>query len=129
MSSTRKAEVRRLFAFFVVGGINMLVGYALFAAFILVGLGTTLALLCATVIGVLFNYRTTGKLVFRSDRAVFRLFIIVYIAQFATNWLALKALAAAGVGPLPAQLIVLLPLAVATYAAMRSWVFNGGPRT
>jgi putative flippase GtrA len=116
MSSTREAEVRRLFAFCVVGAINMLVGYALFAAFILIGLGTTFSLLCATVIGVLFNYITTGKLVFQSDRAVFRLFITVYIAQFVTNWLA-------------AQLLVLPPLAVATYAAMRSWVFTAGPRT
>ena len=121
-------EARRLVAFLVVGGINMLVGYGLFAAFVLFGLGVTLSLVFATILGVLFNFQSTGRLVFRSGNPrLLPRFLAVYVVQFGGNLALLHALGAAGLSPLLSQLIVLPALAIASFLAMRRFVF-AGPR-
>src|SRR6516162_3637567 len=56
--------------FVLVGCLNTTVGYGLFAACILLGLPSALALLIATIIGVLFNYFSTGRLVFACRTSV-----------------------------------------------------------
>src|SRR5262245_31321361 len=72
--------------FLMIGCLNTAVGYGLFAAFILLGLPSALALLIATVIGVLFNYWSTGRLVF-ARRASSRLwlFVLCYAVIYVVN--------------------------------------------
>ena len=50
--------------FLLVGVLNTLFGYFSFATLIIIGLDYKLAALLATIIGVLFNFQTTGRLVF-----------------------------------------------------------------
>ena len=52
------------FRFLAIGVLNTLVGYGLFSLLVLIRLAPGVALLVATVLGVLFNYFTTGQLVF-----------------------------------------------------------------
>lgn len=58
---------KQLVKFLLVGGLNTLFGYAVFAVLISTGLHYTIAVFIGTLIGVLFNFKTTGKLVFDSQ--------------------------------------------------------------
>ncbi len=68
----------RFIIFLIVGGINTLFGYGIFCLFIFIGINYAVAALLATVCGVLFNFKTYGKIVFRSNdnKLIFRFFIV-----------------------------------------------------
>ena len=124
--SAPREGVGRFVRFLAVGGLNMAVGYALFAGLLFVGLPVTGALALATVLGVLFNYQSVGRLVFGGDGRDGTLvaFALVYGAQFMLNLAALRLLAAAGLSAFLAQALVLPVLAVMTFFALRRWVFR-----
>jgi len=50
--------------FVLVGVLNTLFSYFLYGSLILIGLNYKYAVLLATILGVLFNFQTTGRLVF-----------------------------------------------------------------
>ncbi|MGB6976950.1 MAG: GtrA family protein [Gammaproteobacteria bacterium] len=77
--------------FLFIGGINTLFSYALFSVLIHAGLHYTLAVLFATCLGVLFNFQTTGKLVFKNtnNRLIIR-FIAVYAVLYFVNIFIIK---------------------------------------
>jgi putative flippase GtrA len=121
----RDPEGRRFLIFLMVGGLNTLVGYCFFVALTYAGLGKTLAVVGATALGVLFNFFSTGRIVFDSGNlSLLPRFIGVYIVQCAANILLLNALTALGVHLLVAEAIILSALAVGTFFAMRRFVFN-----
>jgi putative flippase GtrA len=121
----RQPEGRRFFVFLLVGGLNTAVGYGLFAAFIFLGADTSLALAAATILGVLFNFKSIGRLVFESGNVrLLPRFVGIYAVQFGINLAALKALESTGASPLLAQLLILPPLAVASFIMMRHFVFR-----
>lgn len=126
--ATDRVELRRFVRFLLVGGVNTLVGYALFCTAVLLGLPDGVALALATVGGVLFNFQTIGRLVF-GEAGGRRMvpFVLVYAVQFLVNLAALRALGAAGVGPLAAQAAMLPLLAVGSFLAMRRFVYAAGP--
>lgn len=116
---------KRFLTFLAVGGLNTLVGYGLFAGFILLGAGSFPALAGATILGVLFNFKSIGRLVFQSGEArLLPRFVAVYAAQFVLNLGGLSALERAGLAPLLAQLVLLPVLAVGSFLAMRRFVFR-----
>jgi putative flippase GtrA len=122
--------IRRLWSipflrFLVVGGINTLFGYSVFALFILIGLHYVLAALLATICGILFNFKTTGTLVFknRDNRLIFRFFGVYLITYFSIVGL-LKLFDTAGVTPLVAGAIIVLPMGVVSFLLMRKLVFK-----
>jgi putative flippase GtrA len=53
----------RFVRFLLVGVLNTIFGYFLYGTLILIGLDYKLAVLLATILGVLFNFQTTGRLV------------------------------------------------------------------
>jgi putative flippase GtrA len=116
---------RRLGRFLVVGALNSAVGYGLFAGLVLLGLSPEAALLIATVLGVIFNFATTGHFVF-GNRNLHRImrFIVVYSVVYLFNAAALRGLTLLMVPPLLAQLILLPVAAVMTFVALRSFVFK-----
>jgi putative flippase GtrA len=111
--------------FLIVGGINTLFGYGLFAALILLGLPTPLAVVVGTILGLLFNFISTGGIVFknRASRLLPR-FIAVYVVQMGISVAALHVLETGGFHPLVAGALVLPPLAIFTYLALRRFVFR-----
>ncbi len=111
--------------FLFVGGLNTMVGYLIYAALILIGLPTPAAIVCSTVLGVLFNFFSTGTLVFQSRaRRLLPRFIGVYVVQMMLGIAAITLLERAGVHPLIGGALMLPPLAVFTYFAMRRYVFR-----
>jgi len=115
--------------FLAVGGLNTLVGYGFFVAFHALGLELTPAVICATIAGVLFNFLSTGRIVFASrGMNLLPRFLAVYAVQCGLNLVMLHALLTAGLSILLAEAIAMALLAVATYLAMKKFVFADAPQ-
>lgn len=119
------AERRRIIRFLAVGIGNTVFGYALFAGLVTVGVDSALALLGATIAGVIFNFFTTATLVFASrDHRLLPRFVLSYGISYLFNLALLKALEALGAGPLIAQLACLPPTVILSYLLLNRFVFR-----
>jgi putative flippase GtrA len=120
-----KALSNRLLRFFVVGGINTLFGYSVFAFFIWLGLHYAIAVLCATVLGVLFNFGTIGKLVFDrfSPALIFR-FVAVYAVLYLINVAGIKGMLLAGFNSYAGGAVMIVPMGVLGFFMHRKFVFG-----
>lgn len=121
----QNADVRRFITFLLVGGLNTVVGYAIFAALILLGLSTPAAVVLGTTLSVVFNFYSTGGLVFRNRSGnLLPRFVGVYVVQMGLGVVLLTALERAGLHPLVGALVAMPLLAVFTYLAMRRFVYS-----
>mgnify|MGYP001205365458 CR=1 FL=1 len=113
--------------FIFVGVINSLFGYGCFALFLCVGFHYTVALFLATIFGVLFNFKSTSALVFRShgNYFIFR-FIGVYIILYFINVIGIKAFYYIGVTHYVGGAILIMPMAVLAFILNKRFVFNYG---
>lgn len=112
--------------FVVTGVLNTLFGYAVFAGLVLAGMPAPAALLAATVVGVLFNFFSFGRLTFRRPE-LHRLprFLLAYAALYLLNLGLLVAVGKLfGLGPLPGQVLCLLVVAPTAYWLLKSKVFE-----
>jgi putative flippase GtrA len=72
--------------FLVVGIINSLFWYLIFSLFIFMDISYVLAVLFATIFGVLFNFKSFGVLVFKSnDNKLLLKFVLVYVFIYIFN--------------------------------------------
>lgn len=75
-----------LVRYLVVGGVNTVFGYSVFALLIYLGWHYSMALFFATIAGVLFNFQTFGIFVFgKSDWRLLWRFLAVYGFLYAVN--------------------------------------------
>lgn len=120
-----KPALPQFLRFLFVGGLNTAFGYALFALFACLGMPYPVAIGLATVLGVLFNYQTTGRFVF-SGPARGRLwrFFAVYGAVYLLNVAAVAALLRAGVNLYVANVLAIPPVVIASFLLQRSFVFR-----
>ena len=118
----------KFFRFLVVGGLNTLFGYSLFALLIFVGLHYSLAVLVSTALGVLFNFKTTGSIVFKhNNNALLFRFVLGYGVVYALNVGLLKALSLLGFNMYAGGAMLLLPMALVSYFLNSRLVFKGHP--
>ena len=124
------ALIRRLWAiqflrFLVVGGLNTVFGYSVFAAFILLGLPYPLAAFLGHTCGVLFNFKTYGTLVFKNknNRLIFKFAGVYLLTYFLTTGL-LWAFNYYGVHNLIAGAIIVLPVALVGFTLNKRLVFR-----
>ena len=115
----------KLILFFLVAGLNTLFGYGLFAGLIFVGVPYVLATLIAQVLGVLFNFKTYGTLVFKNkdNSRIFR-FIGVYAVTYITNislMLIIRELWRLNDYEIGA--ILAIPIGLLGFALNKKWVF------
>ena len=117
-------ERRRFAWFLVVGAINTGFGYAAFALFLWFGFEKSMAVVLGTIAGVMFNYRTIGSVF--SAQGVSRLphFVATYGVLLAANIALLRLVTAIGVGPYPAEALVVLAIAPVSFWIMRRFVFG-----
>ncbi|MCB1539193.1 MAG: GtrA family protein [Rhodospirillales bacterium] len=117
----------RFVRFLAVGGLNTLFGYGVYAVMIASGAHYALASGVALVLGVLFNFKTTGVLVFRSgDNSRIVHFVGVYAVAYGFNVGGIAVLQQCGLNDYAAGLVVLLPQAVLTYYLCQRFVFTTG---
>lgn len=111
--------------FVLVGVANTAFGYALFALFYLLLGSHQLAITLATVCGAVFNFHSTGRLVFRSrSRSALLPFVAGCAAVWLLNILLLEGLTALAISPLAGQTLALPLLVLLSYAINRYLVFG-----
>jgi putative flippase GtrA len=115
----------RFARFLVIGVFNTIFGYGVFALVYLATGVPTLAIVLATGIGVLFNFMTTGRVVFgnRDARAIIP-FVMGYAVTMAINIALVDAFLAAGINALAAQAFSLPIVVGASYLINAHLVFR-----
>jgi putative flippase GtrA len=117
--------VEQALKFLAIGLLNTAFGYSLYALFLFLGLSVSISLGAATILGVLFNFKTIGTLVFKSQNntLIFK-FIFVYAITFCVNLLLIRLLMDAGMNSYVAGGVVIVPLAAASFIANKYFVFK-----
>jgi len=111
--------------FLWVGGVNTLFGYSCYALFIFLGFDYKVAVLLATIIGVLFNYYTMGKYVFYSSgQGLIFKFILVYIIIYLVNIWLIGIFNKAGYNDYVSGLFSIIPCAVISFILNKFFVFR-----
>ena len=111
--------------FLITGVLNTLVGYALYAFFLVCGLSYSVSLGLATVLGVLFNFKTIGTIVFKADdNSLLLKFIAVYVFTFSANLFFIGLLITHGFGAFLAGIIVIIPLSIVSFLLNKYLVFK-----
>ena len=110
--------------FLFVGGINTAFSYSVYALCIFLKFHFTVASLISTVLGVLFNFKTTGTIVFKnSDNKLIFKFISVYVVTYFANICGLKIFDIFHFNMYYAGLIMVFPIAVLSFVLMKKFVF------
>lgn len=116
----------RFLLFLFVGGINTVFGYGIFALFIFCGMHYIIATLLATVMGILFNFKSTGGIVFKNkDNGLIFRFFSVYAITFILNVLFLKFALYSNFNIYIASFAITIPMAFVSYLLQRNLVFRG----
>jgi putative flippase GtrA len=89
------------------------------------GLPKELAALFSTLCGILFNFKTTGTIVFRNKNnwLIFR-FFGVYLFTYLINIGLLDLFEHFGVGPLVAGAIIIVPVSLLSFFLNKKFVFR-----
>lgn len=116
----------RFIRFLIIGGINTAFGYGVFALLIFLKVHYAVAALLSTIFGVLFNFKTTGTLVFESkdNRLIFK-FVGVYAIIYAINTASLKVFNFYRVDMYLAGALMILPMAMVAFVLNKRLVFKG----
>jgi putative flippase GtrA len=115
----------RTVRFLLVGILNSAFGFLVFSAVVWAEQGTIVALLAGNVAGLVFNFFSTGGLVFRT-LALHRLpkFVTCYVSMLIVNYALLEISANLLDSQIIAQAILTLPMAGLSYAVMTLWVYR-----
>ncbi len=115
--------------FLLVGGINTLFSYMVYAGLLYLGLPYAVANFGALSLGVLFSFRTQGRLVFGNTdgRRIFR-FAGVWGLIFLVNITIIWSLVRLGLNAYLAGAVAMAPVIVLSYFLQRLLVF-GLPQT
>ena len=115
----------RFVRFLFVGGLNTPFSYVIYAILILLNVHYTLATLISTILGIIFNFFTTGSIVFRNRKLSLMLrFFLVYGFTYLVNILLLSFFETKQVDMLIAGAIVTLPVALLSYFLNAKLVFR-----
>jgi len=115
---------KRFLRFLVVGVINTLFSYTIYALLTFLGVHYSLSIFLANGLGVLFNYKTIGKFVFnvQENRFIFRFFLI-YLVIYILSVLSVKFLLQIQVNKYLAGGLIALPMAILSFTLNKKFVF------
>lgn len=107
------------------GGLNTLFGYGLFAFFIFLHFNYLVAITFGTIIAIIFNFKTTGLIVFKSNdnKLIFK-FFGVYLIVYILNVIGLRIFNQFNVSNYIAGAVLLFPMAIVSFLLMRRLVFK-----
>lgn len=111
--------------FMLVGILNAIFGYLMFAFFIFIRFHYAIAALLSTIIGVIFNFFTTGRLVF-NNKDNYRLiwFVMVYVVVYFINVGCLWVFNQYHVSNYLAGLVLIVPMGILGYGLNKWLVFR-----
>ncbi len=115
----------RFVKFLFVGAINTLFGYIVFAIFNFIGLHYSLSVFLSTVLGVLFNFKTTGCIVFKNgNNKLFIKFVLVYALTYLFAVSMLTVFSKIGLENMYINYALIIPVnALLSYFLMKKFVF------
>ncbi|MBR0272983.1 MAG: GtrA family protein [Bacteroidaceae bacterium] len=111
--------------FILVGGLNTAFGVGVYCLAIFIGLPYFIATLLSNVLGVCFNFFTTGNLVFRNNdpKLIFR-FVLCYVVIYFVNTGVVKLLIVAGLNDYWAGILATPIVAVCSYSLLKYFVYR-----
>ncbi len=111
--------------FILVGILNTAFGYLAFALLLFLGLHYTLAVILSTIAGVLFNFKTTGTLVFKNhnNKLIFK-FVAVYAITATLGIIILRIAELAHINLYFAGLVSTGVCAIISFLLNKNWVFK-----
>lgn len=120
------APERTFLRFVLAGVMNAAFGLGVYSLCIAVGLPVLIALVAANVLGVGFNYLTLGGYAFRQlSWQVLPRFVLAYCVIVGLNWVLVRALMVAiDAGPVTAQILLTVPMALASFVILTRCVFR-----
>lgn len=111
--------------FILVGILNTAFGYGAFALLMYTGLHYSAAVVLSTIAGILFNFKTTGVLVFKNkDNSLIFKFIAVYTLVCITGIIILRLAQIAHINLYLAGLVSTGICAVTAFLLNKNWVFK-----
>lgn len=112
-------------SFLIIGIINTVFGYSIYAAFLYLGLHYAWAGMLSTIVGILFNFKSIGIAVFQSTNNVliFR-FASVYGVVYCLSIAGVALLDRVGISPYCSGALMLVPMAVLSFVLNKYFVFN-----
>ena len=121
----KKLIDHRFLMFLVVGAANTAFNYGIYVFLIFVGFGHIVAASIAFVIGLLVNFRTQGKLVFKTrNKNSFKLYVVSWIGIYFVNIGSLDLLVRMGVNSYLAGALMIPPIAILAFLVLRFVVFR-----
>lgn len=111
--------------FILIGILNTAFGYLAFALLLFAGLHYTLAVILSTVAGILFNFKTTGVIVFKNNnnKLIFK-FVAVYALTCTIAIIILRLAELSHLNLYFAGLVSTGICAVIAFLLNKNWVFN-----
>lgn len=119
----------RMLKFLAVGLLNTAFGYGIYAALVFIELPYLIALLLATVAGVVFNYFSIGRMVFRARGGwwLFAKFVAAYVIVYIVNAALLSvATRLFHFDPYLGQIACIPPNVATGWILMNYWVYKNG---
>ncbi len=116
---------KQIINFILVGIVNTIFGYSIYALFLTLGFNYIWAVLFATILGILFNFKTIGKYVFDSHKnnLIFK-FFSVYAIVFIVNILIIKIFKTIGFDDYISGAFALIPSATVSFVLNKFYVFE-----
>lgn len=122
----------KLFKFTYIGIINTLFGYSIYASLVFFEIPYLTALVLANIIGIIFNYFSTGRLVFKStgNVCIFSKFFSVYIITYFINSILLSFfINSLNLNLYYGQLFCLPLIVILNWVFLNYWVFTENFKT
>ncbi len=117
---------KKFIKFIFVGMLNTLFGYLIFALFLFTGIHYSISVVLATVIGILFNFKTTGIIVFKShDNGLLFKFILNYCITMLISIVLLYIAERLNLNLYIASFAVTVCMAVLSFCILKYYVFKG----
>ena len=117
---------RKFVKYLFVGAMNTVVSYLIYAFFATITDKATLALTLSYILGILFNFQTTGKIVFKNkDNTLIVKFFLCYFITYFINRYSLEYLVGTmNVNKYLSQAILVFPIALISFFLLKHLVFK-----
>ena len=116
---------KKFILFLCVGLLNTLFGYSIFAFFLWIGFHFTISALISTIAGILFNFTTFGRIVFKNNSySNLPKFVFIYALNYFLGVGVLYYCDQLDYNLYLVQAILLMPSAVLRYLLMKYFVYK-----
>ena len=119
-------NIKQFISFVLVGILNTIFGYSLWALLFYCGMHYALAVITSTIIAIFFNFKTTGSIVFKNqdNKLIFK-FVQIYVLTMFLNICFLRIAKILDFNLYIAGLFLTGPMAILTYCLQKFYVFRG----